>query len=69
MPPFDPNYHKPTDTLDHIDRTALGINGGGAAYAAAPLRAGHHRTQRHPAARRPSASRTHASVKPRSDIL
>ena len=33
--PFDPNYHKPTDTVDHIDRTALGINGGGAAYAAA----------------------------------
>ena len=32
--PFDPNYHKPTDTLDHIDRTALGINGAGAAYAA-----------------------------------
>ena len=31
--PFDPNYHKPTDTLDHIDRTALGINGGGVAYA------------------------------------
>ncbi len=31
--PFDPNYHKPTDTLDHIDRTALGINGAGAAYA------------------------------------
>jgi Zn-dependent M28 family amino/carboxypeptidase len=31
--PFDPNYHKSTDTLDHIDRTALGINGGGVAYA------------------------------------
>ena len=31
--PFDPNYHKPTDTLQHIDRTALGINGGGVAYA------------------------------------
>ncbi len=31
--PFDPNYHKDTDTLDHIDRTALGINGGGVAYA------------------------------------
>ncbi len=25
--PFDPNYHKKTDTLDHIDRAALGING------------------------------------------
>ncbi|OBH90085.1 M28 family metallopeptidase [Mycobacterium sp. E2989] len=31
--PFDPNYHQRTDTLDHIDRTALGINGGGVAYA------------------------------------
>jgi Zn-dependent M28 family amino/carboxypeptidase len=30
--PFDPNYHSKTDTLDHIDRTALGINGGGVAY-------------------------------------
>ena len=29
---FDPNYHKATDTLDHIDRAELGINGGGAAY-------------------------------------
>jgi Zn-dependent M28 family amino/carboxypeptidase len=31
--PFDPNYHKSTDTLDHIDRTELGLNGGGVAYA------------------------------------
>ena len=31
--PFDPNYHQSGDTLDHIDRTALGINGGGVAYA------------------------------------
>lgn len=31
--PFDPNYHSKTDTLDHIDRVALGINGGGVAYA------------------------------------
>jgi Zn-dependent M28 family amino/carboxypeptidase len=31
--PFDPNYHQSTDTLEHIDRTALGINGGGVAYA------------------------------------
>jgi len=31
--PFDPNYHKATDTLDHIDRTALGILGGGVAYS------------------------------------
>jgi Zn-dependent M28 family amino/carboxypeptidase len=30
---FDPNYHKDTDTLDHIDRTSLGISGGGVAYA------------------------------------
>jgi Zn-dependent M28 family amino/carboxypeptidase len=29
---FDPNYHNSTDTLDHIDRAALGINGGGVAY-------------------------------------
>jgi Zn-dependent M28 family amino/carboxypeptidase len=33
--PYDPNYHQKTDTLDHVDRTALGINGGGAAYAVA----------------------------------
>jgi Zn-dependent M28 family amino/carboxypeptidase len=31
--PFDPNYHKKTDTLDNIDRTPLGILGGGVAYA------------------------------------
>jgi Zn-dependent M28 family amino/carboxypeptidase len=31
--PFDPNYHKATDTLDHVDRTALEIMGGGVAYA------------------------------------
>lgn len=31
--PFDPNYHQKGDTLEHIDRTALGINGGGVAYA------------------------------------
>lgn len=30
--PYDPNYHQSTDTLDHIDRTSLGINGGGVAY-------------------------------------
>ena len=30
---FDPNYHKESDTLEHIDRTALEINGGGVAYA------------------------------------
>jgi Zn-dependent M28 family amino/carboxypeptidase len=33
--PFDPNYHQKTDTLDHIDRVSLGINGGGVAYAVA----------------------------------
>ena len=33
--PFDPNYHQRTDTLDHIDRVSLGINGGGVAYAVA----------------------------------
>jgi Zn-dependent M28 family amino/carboxypeptidase len=31
--PFDPNYHKASDTLDHIDKGALEIHGGGAAYA------------------------------------
>lgn len=31
--PFDPNYHKDTDTLEFIDRAALGINGGGVAWA------------------------------------
>ncbi len=30
--PFDPNYHKKTDTLDHIDRTSLEIQGAGVAY-------------------------------------
>jgi Zn-dependent M28 family amino/carboxypeptidase len=33
--PFDPNYHQKTDTLDHIDRTSLGISGGGVAYTVA----------------------------------
>ncbi|MCV7282772.1 M20/M25/M40 family metallo-hydrolase [Mycolicibacterium flavescens] len=31
--PFDPNYHKASDTVDTIDRTALGIHGAGVAYA------------------------------------
>lgn len=31
--PFDPNYHQQADTLEHVDRTALGINGAGVAYA------------------------------------
>lgn len=31
--PFDPNYHKATDTLDQVDRDALRINGGGVGYA------------------------------------
>ena len=30
--PFDPNYHKKSDTLDHIDRKALEINGAGVGY-------------------------------------
>jgi Zn-dependent M28 family amino/carboxypeptidase len=30
--PFDPNYHKKSDTLDHIDRKALEVNGAGVAY-------------------------------------
>lgn len=33
--PFDPNYHKATDTLDRIDETAMEILGRGVAYAAA----------------------------------
>jgi Zn-dependent M28 family amino/carboxypeptidase len=31
--PFDPNYHQKSDTLDHINVNALGINGAGVAYA------------------------------------
>jgi Zn-dependent M28 family amino/carboxypeptidase len=33
--PFDPNYHKATDTYDHIDASELGINGGSVAYVTA----------------------------------
>lgn len=33
--PFDPNYHKKTDTLDQIDRTAQEILGRGVGYATA----------------------------------
>jgi Zn-dependent M28 family amino/carboxypeptidase len=29
---FDPNYHTATDTLEHVNRTALEINGGAIAY-------------------------------------
>ncbi|TDH56177.1 M20/M25/M40 family metallo-hydrolase [Mycobacterium eburneum] len=32
--PFDPNYHQKGDTLEHINKDELGINGGGVAYAA-----------------------------------
>ncbi|MCV7230179.1 M28 family metallopeptidase [Mycolicibacterium komossense] len=31
--PFDPNYHQATDTIEHIDKTALGIQGSGVGYA------------------------------------
>ncbi len=31
--PFDPNYHKATDTLVHVDRDAMRINGGGVPFA------------------------------------
>ncbi|OBK22567.1 amidohydrolase [Mycobacterium asiaticum] len=31
--PFDPNYHQKGDNLEHIDRTSMGIQGGGVAYA------------------------------------
>jgi Zn-dependent M28 family amino/carboxypeptidase len=30
--PFDPNYHKKSDTTDNVDRTALGVQGAGVAY-------------------------------------
>jgi Zn-dependent M28 family amino/carboxypeptidase len=33
--PFDPNYHQKGDNLEHIDRTSLGIQGAGVAYAVA----------------------------------
>jgi Zn-dependent M28 family amino/carboxypeptidase len=33
--PFDPNYHKDTDTYAHVDRSAMGINGAGVLYATA----------------------------------
>ncbi|MDT5117286.1 MAG: hypothetical protein QOE30_3025, partial [Mycobacterium sp.] len=33
--PFDPNYHQKGDTLEHIDRTSLGIQGAGVGYAVA----------------------------------
>ena len=31
--PFDANYHRAGDTLEHVDREALGINGRGVAYS------------------------------------
>ncbi|OMB93525.1 amidohydrolase [Mycobacterium sp. NS-7484] len=31
--PFDPNYHKNTDTLEHVDADALRIHGEGVAFA------------------------------------
>jgi Zn-dependent M28 family amino/carboxypeptidase len=31
--PFDPNYHKASDTLDKIDKAELAINGGGVGYS------------------------------------
>ncbi|MDV3125712.1 M28 family metallopeptidase [Mycobacterium sp. 21AC1] len=31
--PFDPNYHKKTDTLDHVDQDALQVHGAGVAFA------------------------------------
>lgn len=31
--PFDPNYHKPGDTIDNIDETALQIHGSGVGYS------------------------------------
>ena len=60
--PFDPNYHQKTDTLDHIDRTALGINGGGVAYAVglyAQDLGGHNGVPTHGG---PHASRAHQAM-------
>ncbi len=51
--PFDPNYHKKTDTLDHIDRAAMEINGAGVAYAVGIYAAGPTRPQRGADPRRP----------------
>lgn len=31
--PFDPNYHKPGDTIDNIDETAMQIHGSGIGYS------------------------------------
>ncbi|RWA18431.1 hypothetical protein MBRU_04235 [Mycolicibacterium brumae DSM 44177] len=31
--PYDPNYHKDSDTLEHINKTAMDIQGRGVAYA------------------------------------
>lgn len=31
--PYDPNYHTADDRLDNVDQAALGINGGGVAFA------------------------------------
>jgi Zn-dependent M28 family amino/carboxypeptidase len=31
--PFDPNYHKPGDTVDNIDETAMQIHGSGVGYS------------------------------------
>lgn len=31
--PFDPNYHKPGDTIDNIDETAMQIHGRGVGYS------------------------------------
>jgi Zn-dependent M28 family amino/carboxypeptidase len=43
--PFDPSYHKKTDTLEHIDRTAMEINGR-RRLRSRDLRAGSRRAQR-----------------------
>ena len=67
--PFDPNYHKATDTLDHIDRTALEINGGGVAYAVGHLRAGSERPQRRSDPRRPHPARADRVMRPSGAAL
>ena len=55
--PFDPNYHKSTDTLDHIDRTALEIQGRGVAYAIGLYAQDLSRAQRRSRPRRPHPAR------------
>ena len=62
--PFDPNYHKKSDTLDHIDKTALGIKGAGVAYVVGIYAHGPTWPQRSADPRRPHPARTHRVMMP-----